>query len=69
MNKRININRKDIRQSQHQQLAVEEFLRTCGERKFHMFPFYKIIQENKSLRKSYGYYFIDTVKPLLNKII
>ena len=28
VNERININREDIRQSQQQQLAVEEFLRT-----------------------------------------
>ena len=56
-----------IRQPQYQQLAVEEHLRTCGEGKFHMFPFFKIIQENKSLRKSYEDYFIDKFKPLLNK--
>ena len=58
-----------IRQPQYQQLAVEEHLRTCGDRKFHMFPFFKIIQENKSLRKSYEDYFIDKFKPLLNKKI
>ena len=66
---RIDIKRQDIRQPQCQLLAVEEYFRTCEDRKFHMFPFYKIIQENKSLRKSYADYFIDRVKPLLNKII
>ena len=55
----INIYSQHIRQPQFQQLAVEEHLRTCGDRKFHMFPFFKIIQENKSLRKSYEDYFID----------
>ena len=49
------------------QLAVEEHLRTCGDGKFHMFPFLKIIQEIKSLRKSYEDYFIDKFRPLLNK--
>ena len=53
--------------AQYQQLAVEEHLRTCGDRKFRMFPFFKIIQENKSLRKFYEDYFIDKLKPLHNK--
>ena len=67
LKERINIYRQHIRQPQYQQLAVEEHLRTCGDRKFHMFPFFKIIQENKSLRKSYEDYFIDKLKPLLDK--
>ena len=41
---RINIYRQHIRQPQYQQLAVEEHLRFCGIRRFHMFPFLKIIQ-------------------------
>ena len=56
-----------IRQPQYQQLAVKEHLRTCGDGKFHMFSFFKISQENKSLRKSCEDYFIDKFKPLLNK--
>ena len=48
-------------------MAVEEHLRTYEDRKFRMFPFCKIIQENKPLRKSYEDYFIDKFKPLLNK--
>ena len=48
--------------------SVEEHLRTCGDGKFHMFPSFKIIQENKSLRKSYEEYFIDKSKPFLNKM-
>ena len=47
--------------------SVEEHLRTCGDGKFHIFPFFKILQENKSLKKSYEDYFIDKFKPLLNK--
>ena len=64
---RINIYRQHIRQPQYQQLAVEEHLRTCVDGKFHRFTFFKIIQENKSLRKSDEDYFIDKLKPLLNK--
>ena len=64
---RINIYGQHIRQPQYQQMAVEEHLRTCGDRKFHMFLLFKIIQEKKSLRKSYEDYFIDKFKPLLNK--
>ena len=32
---------------QYEQLVVEEHLRACGDGKFHMFPFFNIIQENK----------------------
>ena len=67
MKERINIYRQHIRQPQYQQLAVEEHLRTCGDGKFHMFPFFKIVQENKSLRISYEDYFVDKFKPLLIK--
>ena len=63
----LNIYKQHIRQPQYQQLAVEEHLRTCGDRKFRMFPFFKIIQENKSLRKFYEDYLIDKLKPLHNK--
>ena len=56
---RINISRQHLRQPQYLQLAVEEYLRTCGDGKFHMFPFFKITLENKSLKKSYEDYFID----------
>ena len=63
----VNIYRQHIRQPQYQQLAPEEHLGTCEYGKFHMFPFFKIIQENKSLRKSYEDYFIDKFKPFLNK--
>ena len=41
-----------IRKPQCQQLAVEEHLRTCGDRKFDMSSFFMIIQESKSLKKS-----------------
>ena len=68
MKERINIYRQHIRQSQYQQLAVEEHLRTCEDGKFHMFiPLFKILQKNKSPRKSYEDFFIDKFKPLLNK--
>ena len=32
----LNIYKQHIRQPQYQQLAVEEHLRTCGDRKFHV---------------------------------
>ena len=53
---RINIYRKHITEAQYQQFAVEEHLRKCEDGRF---PFLKIIQENKSLRKSYEDLFID----------
>ena len=47
----INNYRKHKRQPRYQQLVAKEHLRTCGDGKFHMFPFFKIIPESKSLRK------------------
>ena len=44
---RISIYRQLIRQLQYQQLAVEEDLCTCGDGKFHLFPFFNICQENE----------------------
>ena len=55
-----------MRQPQYQQLAVEEHLCTCGDQKFHIFPFFKILQQNELLKKPYDDYFIDEFKPLLN---
>ena len=57
------IYRQHMRQPQYQQLVVEEHLPTWGDGKFGMFPFFKILQENKSFRKSYEDYFIDKFKP------
>ena len=54
---RINIYRQHMTQLQYQQLAAKEHLRTYGDERFHMFPFFKIIEENKSPRKSYEDYF------------
>ena len=67
MKERINIYRQHVRPPQYQQSEVEEHLRTCGDEKFHMFLFFKIIQENKLPRKSHEDYFVDKIKTLLNK--
>ena len=67
MKGQINIYRQHIKQTQYQHLTVEEYLRTCGDGKFHMFPFLKIIQENKLLKKRYEDYFIDKSTSLFNK--
>ena len=48
-------------------MAIEEHLRTCWERKCHMFLFIKILQEKKLVKKSYEYYFIYKFTPLLNE--
>ena len=42
---RINIYRQHIRQPQYQQLEVQKHLHTCGNRKFRMFPFFKILKK------------------------
>ena len=46
----INIYWQHIRQPLYQQLAVEEHLCICEDGMFHMFAFFQIIQENKSLK-------------------
>ena len=63
----INIYGQHIRQLQYQLLTAKEHLCTCRDRKFHIFSFFKILQENKLLRKFYQDFFIDKFKPLLNK--
>ena len=63
----INIYRQHIGTPQYQQLAAEEHLRTCRVGTFHMFPFFNILQEKKSLKKSCEDYFTEKSKPLLNK--
>ena len=45
-------------------MATEEHLCTCGDGKVHVFPFFKILQENKSLGKSYEDSFIHELKSL-----
>ena len=59
--KQTNIDRQHIIQSQYHQSTIEEHLRTSGDGKFHMFPFFKIVSENNSLRKSYEDYLIDQI--------
>ena len=67
MKERISIYRQHITQHQYQHVAVEEHLRTCGDRNFHVLLFSRTFQENKSLRKSYEDYFIEDLKALLSK--
>ena len=64
---RANFYRQLIRQLQYQQLAVEEHLRAGGDGEFHVFTFFKILQENKSPRNSYEDYFKAEFKLLPNK--
>ena len=64
-----NIYRQHIKQPQYQQLAIEKYLRTCGDQKFHMFPFFKILQEDKSLRKPYEELFIEKFLHFLDKLL
>ena len=64
---RISVYRQHIRQSQYQQIKVEQHLRFCSGGEFQMFPFLQIKQENKLLTKAYEDYFIERFKPLLNQ--
>ena len=64
----------NMRTLEYQQLAVfciqfsiSRILRTCGDRKFRLFFFIKILQESKSFRKSYKDYVIEKFKLLINK--
>ena len=46
MKEKIIICRQHIPEPQYQQLAVEEHLRTCGDGKFYIFLFFKVLQES-----------------------
>lgn len=69
LKERLNIYRQHIRQPEYQQIKAEEHLRICGKGEFTIFPFFKIKENNKALRKSYETYFINKFEPLLNKKI
>ena len=67
LKERVNIYRQHIKQPEYQQIKAEEHLRLCGKGQFSIFPFFKIKENNKFLRKAYETYFINKYEPVLNK--
>ena len=68
LKEQTNIYRQYIRKLQYQKLTVKEHLSTWGDKKFHMFPFFKILEDNKSLRKSYEDYFVEIISYIYSKL-
>ena len=48
---RLSINREDIRQPKYEKIEVERHLRICAKEIFKIFPFFKMKENNKILRK------------------
>ena len=54
-----------IRQTELQQIDVEDHIKACVGGNFKMMPFFTIREDNKILRESYKTYFIEKLKPTL----
>ena len=67
LKERLNTYRQHIRQPELRQIDVEGHIRTSGVGDFKFMPFFAIQEDNKILRESYETYFIEKLKPALNK--
>ena len=67
LTERLNTYRQHTRQTELQQIDVECHIRMCGGGNFKMMLFFAIREDNKISRVSYETYFIENLKPTLNK--
>ena len=70
LRKRVTVHNQQIRDPRTRMLRVSGHIDECASHlnpKYHIFPFYKMYSESTSLRKAKEKYFIDTLKPKLNR--
>ena len=70
LRKRVTVHNQQIRVPSTRMLHVSEHMSTCANRqdpKYYIFPFYKIYSESTSLRRAKEKYFINLLKPNLNR--
>ena len=60
---RVRVYRQHIRQPEHQNLKVEEHLRTCGKGTFKIFPLLQMRSSEIDLRRSYDRNFMKNTRP------
>ena len=64
---RFSIYGQHIRQPEYEKIEVERHLRTCAKGIFEIFPFFKMKENNKTLRECYEDHFIKKFKLKLNQ--
>ena len=67
LRERVVLYRQHIRTKEYQMSLVEEHLRTCGNSKFQIFPFFKLRSMDKINRETYESTYIKQLKPALNR--
>ena len=70
LRKRVTVHNQQIRDPRTRMLRVSGHIDECASHlnpKYHIFPFYKMYSESTSLRKAKEEYFINILKPKLNR--
>ena len=70
LRRRVTVHNQQIRDPRTRMLKVSEHIDICANTltpKYHIFPFYKMYSESTSLRRTKERYFINTLKPKLNR--
>ena len=70
LRRRVTVHNQQIRDPRTRTLKVSEQIDICANTltpKYQIFPFYKMYSESISLRRAKERYFIDTLKPKLNR--
>ena len=71
LRRRVTVHNQQIRDPKTRMLFVSEHLSICAHQmnpKFYIFPFYKMHLDNISLRRAKENYFIELLKPTLNRV-
>ena len=63
---RVRVHKQQIRDPTLRNTPCSGHFDSCGNGHFHIFPFFKIKEENEQLRKAKENYFINLFKPKLN---
>lgn len=63
---RVCVHKQQIRNLSRKNTLCSEHFDVCGRGRFKKFPFYKVKEENKQLRRAKEQYFINKFNPKLN---
>ena len=63
---RVRVHKQHIRDTSVRTTPCSEHFDLCANGNFHIFPFYKINEENEQLRRTKEEYFIRLFQPKLN---
>lgn len=65
---RIRVHKQQINTPAYRQIRLSEHLDVCGEKQFHVFPFYKCLGNSDIMRFEKEKHFINVFKPKLNNL-